>query len=59
MPLALLAADPPRGATAVLSLWPIWLPLAVGGLAIFWLLPRPKPNSREKDPRSSQLCVRS
>ena len=44
MPLVLLAADPPRGAAALLALWPIWLPLAVGGLAIFWLLPRPRPN---------------
>lgn len=44
MPLALFAADPPRGGAALLALWPIWLPLAVGGFAIFWLLPRPRPK---------------
>ena len=44
MPLVLFAADPPRRLAALLALWPIWLPLAVGGLAIFLLLPRPKPR---------------
>jgi NADH:ubiquinone oxidoreductase subunit 6 (subunit J) len=26
------------------NLWPLWLPLIVGGLAVFWLLPRPRPR---------------
>ena len=43
MPLALLAADPSRWET-LRDLWPIWLPLIVGGFAVFWLLPRPRPN---------------
>ncbi len=43
MPLALLAADPSRWET-LRDLWPIWLPLIVGGFAIFWLLPRPRPK---------------
>src|SRR4051812_18247874 len=37
----LFAADQ-RGLAALLNLWPIWLPLAIGGLAVFCLLPRPK-----------------
>ncbi len=46
MPLV-LAADP-SAALPVLQglarLWPIWLPLLVGGLAVFWLLPRARPQ---------------
>jgi NADH-quinone oxidoreductase subunit J len=46
MPLV-LAADP-SSALPVLQglagLWRIWLPLIVGGLAVFWLLPRPRPQ---------------
>ncbi len=46
MPLTFLAADPTLGLPASLGtlahLWPLWLPLLAGGLAIFWLLPRPR-----------------
>jgi NADH:ubiquinone oxidoreductase subunit 6 (subunit J) len=42
-----LGADP-SAALPVLQglarLWPLWLPLVVGGLAVFWLLPRPQPR---------------
>ena len=44
MPLALFAAESSRWET-LRSLWPIWLPLIVGGFAVFWLLPRPRPRS--------------
>jgi NADH:ubiquinone oxidoreductase subunit 6 (subunit J) len=39
-------ADPggQSGLRALLGLWPLWLPLVAGGAAIFWLLPRPRPN---------------
>ena len=44
MPLALFAAESSRWET-LRSLWPIWLPLIVGGFAVFWLLPRPRPRA--------------
>src|SRR5262249_40455415 len=40
-----LAGPETSGAFALsplLSLWPLWLPLVAGGLAVFWLLPRPR-----------------
>jgi NADH:ubiquinone oxidoreductase subunit 6 (subunit J) len=43
MPVTLLAADPSSGAWAVFERHaPLWLPLAAGALAVYWLLPRPK-----------------
>jgi NADH:ubiquinone oxidoreductase subunit 6 (subunit J) len=51
MPLV-LGADPTTAALPVLQglagLWKLWLPLVVGGLAVFWLLPRP-PSRRTRD----------
>jgi NADH-quinone oxidoreductase subunit J len=47
MPLPVLAADPSGSWLASIQglagLWPLWLPLLAGGLAVFWLLPRPSP----------------
>ena len=45
--LSLLAADPPanwlaRLVFALRDQWPLWLPLLVGALAIYLLLPRPR-----------------
>lgn len=39
MPIV-FAADTPL--TRLLALWPVWLPLVAGGLAVYWLLPRPR-----------------
>jgi NADH-quinone oxidoreductase subunit J len=39
----LLAADPPDNfVVGLLHHWPLWLPLVVGALAVYWLLPRPR-----------------
>jgi NADH:ubiquinone oxidoreductase subunit 6 (subunit J) len=47
MPLV-FAADTSHQVFPVLQglagLWQLWLPLVVGGLAVFWLLPRPEPR---------------
>jgi NADH:ubiquinone oxidoreductase subunit 6 (subunit J) len=45
--LPVFGADPPASGllSALLglaALWPIWLPLAAGALAVYWLLPRPR-----------------
>jgi NADH:ubiquinone oxidoreductase subunit 6 (subunit J) len=45
--LPLFGADASSGSwlsmlQGLARLWPLWLPLVVGGLAIFWLLPRPR-----------------
>jgi len=45
MPYLLLAEDSSfrERLVALLNLWPIWLPLILGGWAIYHLLPRPRP----------------
>jgi NADH:ubiquinone oxidoreductase subunit 6 (subunit J) len=44
MPSLLLAADPPRAGllAGLLGQWPLWLPVIVGAVAIYFLLPRPR-----------------
>lgn len=37
-----IAAEPTSWLTRLPGLWPLWLPLLLGGAAIFWLLPRPR-----------------
>jgi NADH-quinone oxidoreductase subunit J len=41
--LYLAVTAPPVGLQKLLSLWPLWLPIVVGALAIFLLMPRPRP----------------
>src|SRR5437763_523938 len=45
MPPVLLGADlpMPQRLSALLNLWPLWLPLILGGVSVFLLLPRPRP----------------